>query len=58
MRGGGEKNVGLAADLTGWTIKVVQEGGEDVAVSSEEAPEKVEEKLIEVIGESNEETKE
>ena len=56
--GRGGQNVRLAADLTGWTIKVVQEGGEDVAVSSEEAPEKVEEKLIEVIGESNEETKE
>ncbi len=45
--GRGGQNVRLAADLTGWTIKVVQTGDEDVAVSSEEAPEEVEEKLDE-----------
>lgn len=45
--GRGGQNVRLAANLTDWTIKVLQEGAEDVAVSSEEAPEAVEEKLEE-----------
>ncbi|OGH83895.1 MAG: transcription termination factor NusA [Candidatus Magasanikbacteria bacterium RIFOXYC2_FULL_40_16] len=43
--GRGGQNVRLAADLTGWTIKVVQSDKKDVVVSSEEAPEAVEEKL-------------
>ena len=52
--GRGGQNVRLAADLTGWTIKVVQKGDEDVAVSSEEAPEEVEEKVKEKIEEEPE----
>lgn len=43
--GRGGQNVRLAADLTDWTIKVLQEGGEEVEVSSEETPEAVEEKI-------------
>ncbi len=36
--GRGGQNVRLAAELTGWKIKVVQEGDETTAVSSEDAP--------------------
>ena len=43
--GRGGQNVRLAADLTDWTIKVIQEGIADVEVSSEETPEAVKEKL-------------
>lgn len=39
--GRGGQNVRLAADLTGWTIKVVQEGGDEVVVSSENSPEEI-----------------
>lgn len=56
--GRGGQNVRLAADLTGWTIKVVQAGADDVVVSSEENPEEVEEKLTEVVGETEKEDKE
>lgn len=45
--GRGGQNVRLAANLTDWTIKVLQDGAKDIAVSSEEAPEAVEEKLEE-----------
>lgn len=43
--GRGGQNVRLAADLTDWTIKVLQEGTPDVEVSSTETPEAVEEKI-------------
>ncbi len=43
--GRGGQNVRLAAELTGWKIKVVQKGKEEVAVSSEDEVEKVEEVL-------------
>lgn len=36
--GRGGQNVRLAASLTGWKIKVVEEGGEGHAVSSEDTP--------------------
>jgi N utilization substance protein A len=49
--GRGGQNVRLAADLTDWTIKVLQDGTPDVEVSSTETPEAVEEK-IEVTEES------
>lgn len=43
--GRGGQNVRLAADLTGWKIKVVQEGAEDIEVSSDEEAEDVEKKI-------------
>jgi len=52
--GRGGQNVRLAANLTGWTIKVLQAGESEVAVTSDEAPEEVAEKL----GEASEEGKE
>lgn len=48
--GRGGQNVRLAAALTGWKIKVVQKGAEDVEVSSEEGEEDVEKKLKEESG--------
>jgi N utilization substance protein A len=45
--GRGGQNVRLAAELSNWKIKVVQEGGDGVAVSSEEGEEDVEKKLEE-----------
>lgn len=41
--GRGGQNVRLAADLTGWTIKVVEKENADKVVSSEDEAEKVEE---------------
>lgn len=43
--GRGGQNVRLAAELTGWKLNVVQEGGEEKAVSSDEEAEIVEERL-------------
>jgi N utilization substance protein A len=40
--GRGGQNVRLAAELTGWKIKVAQEGGDGAIVSSEDAPVAVE----------------
>lgn len=40
--GRGGQNVRLAADLTGWTIKILQEGKSEAEVSSEDLPEKME----------------
>ncbi len=45
--GRGGQNVRLAADLTGWKIKVVQEGGEEKTITSDDAEEKVAEVLPE-----------
>ncbi len=42
--GRGGQNVRLAAELTGWKIKVIQEGDESTEVSSEDMPEEVEAK--------------
>ncbi len=41
--GRGGQNVRLAANLSGWTIKVLEKGNEDKVVSSEDEEEKVEE---------------
>jgi len=54
--GRGGQNVRLAAELTDWKIKVVQQGDEGKEVSSEDEAEEVEEKLGEE--EKAEETKE
>ncbi len=43
--GRGGQNVRLAADLTGWKIKVLQDGEEDKAVSSEDGAEALAEAL-------------
>ena len=43
--GRGGQNVRLAAELTGWKIKVVQQGDEEKVVSSDEEMEDVEAKL-------------
>ncbi len=43
--GRGGQNVRLAAELTGWKIKVMQQGDEDKVVSSDEEMEDVEAKL-------------
>ncbi|MFZ2190045.1 MAG: transcription termination factor NusA [Candidatus Magasanikiibacteriota bacterium] len=56
--GRGGQNVRLAANLTGWTIKVVEKGAEDKVVSSEDEAEKVEEVLEETKTEEVEEKKE
>ena len=58
--GRGGQNVRLAAGLTGWTINVVEEGGDGEAVSSEDDADAVEEKLSdeeETVAEPEEEEK-
>lgn len=45
--GRGGQNVRLAAGLTGWKIKVVEEGNEDAVVSSDDEIEEVAKKLVE-----------
>ena len=55
--GRGGQNVRLAAELTGWTIKVVEKGGEDKVVSSEDGEEKSEE-AVEGVEDKKEDTDE
>lgn len=45
--GRGGQNVRLAAELTGWKLNVVQSGGEEKVVSSEDDPKEVEEAVEE-----------
>ncbi|MFH1286510.1 MAG: transcription termination factor NusA [Candidatus Magasanikbacteria bacterium] len=51
--GRGGQNVRLAAELTGWRIKVAQDGEEVLEVSSEEGIEDVERKTGETVGEES-----
>ena len=56
--GRGGQNVRLAAELTGWKIKVVEEGNESAVVSSEDEIEEVAKKLVEGTIDPVEEVKE
>lgn len=49
--GRGGQNVRLAAQLTGWKIKVVEKGNEEKVVSSEDDPSTIAQGLVEVVEE-------